>query len=469
MKLPFGLEIKKREPKTKPNQLIRRLLHPWSYGRELGQNAPTSDFLEAYRSWIYVCSNLNATSVAQLPLRLYFAKPSKQIKTLFPTKEISEERKEYLYRNCGIHNIKAVRNSVDIVEIIDHPFYSLLRNVNGFFNNFDLWEITCLHLELTGNAFWMILNNKMIDSPAEIWIVPPDRISPIPHPEKFISGYRYKYGMTEFDFREDEIIHFRFPNPKDLYRGCSPLSAALGAYNLDQKMMQFNLQSFDNGMRPSGFFSTQDSLDTEDFTRLKEELQDVYAGVGNAGRVGLLDNGLEFKATSMTPLDLSYVDGVKLNKEFIMNCYGQSISLWSENPNRSNAETAQREFMRRSIRPRCIRLAEKLNEKLLYRWDQNIFCQFDDPSQEDKLIDLKVRTDSIKAGILTINEARKQIRLAPLPGGDDPMVQSQYIPLSLAMTGAAIKNNEPSDSSKPKDKPKKDDIKSIVDEIKRQL
>jgi HK97 family phage portal protein len=439
----------------------------WNYGKELGQNTNTYQLLDSYKSWVYVCSSLNATSVAQLPLRLYFAKPSKQIKTFYPTKEISDQKKDYLYNNCRIHNIKSVRNASEIVEVLDHPFYDILRNVNGFFNSFDLWELTCLFLELTGNAYWLLLENKSLNIPAEIWIIPSDRISPIPHPEKFISGYMYEYGMTKFEFKESEIVHFRFPNPKDLYRGCSPLSAAFGMHVLDQKMNQYNLNVFDNQGRLSGIFSTEDALDEPDFARLKEELKEVYSGLSNAGTVGLLDNGLKFQETSFSPSDLSYIEGMKTNKETIMNCFGQSISLWSENPNRSNAETAQREYMRRTIRPRCIRMAEKLNEKLLPKWDSNIFCMWDDPSQEDKLIDLKVRTDSIKAGILTINDVRRQIRMPSIPGGDEPLIQSQYIPLSLAMTGAAIKNSQ--NEEKPKDKPKKDDIKSIVDEIKTQL
>jgi len=439
--------------KTERNPLISRTLSSFQYGRELLYDTDIERQLRSYRSWVYCASSLNAQSVAQTPIRLYFAKPARNTKSLFPTKEIPIERKEYLYKFHGIEKNPIVRKAFDIEEVVEHPILDLFRKVNNFNNSFDLWEMTDLYQELTGNAYWLILNSIGLKIPQEIWLIPPGRITPIPDPETFISGYKYKYGMTEYTFREDQIIHFKFPNPANMYLGVSPLVAGIGAYNTNENMQIYNNAMFKNMGKPSGFFETDDVLDEDDFNRTKQEIQDVYAGVQNVGKVGLLDHGLKFEELGMNPAELAFIEGKKATREEIFNMYGQSIALWSENPNRANADAAERQFYRRTIRPRCIRMAEKITEKLIPRFDPNLFIAFDDPSTEDQLIAAKIRQMNTASGITTINEERKKLHLPSYKsGGDEPLLQIQYAPLSLITSGAGLKNNNSDNNqSKPKD------------------
>jgi HK97 family phage portal protein len=226
----------------------------------------------------------------------------------------------------------------------------------------------------------------------------------------------------------------------------------------------------------SGAFTTKESIDEEDWKRIKQELLDAYGGMDNAGKWAVLDKGLEYQEFGITPSELSFIEGRKLVKEELLNVYGQSIALYSENPNRANADAAERSFLRRTIRPRCIRLAEKLNEKLCPRYDENIFFAWDDPSPEDILIAARVREINIRTGVSAINEERRKMREPPFKDGDEPLVQSQYIPLSLAASGAALQSSNPSSSGKPREgrEPAKsvdiDEATRIVsDIIKRRL
>jgi len=465
MRLPFGIEIRrqKQSPKTEKNPLLRRLLSPFQYGKSLLYDTDVTRQLNAYRSWVYCAAGLNAQCVAQTPLRLYFAKPAKNIKTIFPTKAVSEEKIDNLNRFHNIWKIPAVRKSVGIEEVVEHPVLDLFRTVNNFNNSFDLWELTELYQELTGNAYWLILKDKKLKVPREIWTIPPDRITPIPDPDKFISGYKYVYGTTEYTFPESIIIHFKFPNPHNMYLGIAPLNAGIAAYNTNENMQVYNNSMFQNMGRPSGFFETDDVLDEEDFQRLKTELHDVYSGVQNVGKMGLLDHGLTFQQVGLKPDELAFIDGRKAIREEIFNVYGQSVSLWSENTNRANADAAERQFYRRTIRPRCIRLAEKLNEKLLPRYDGNLFFAFDDPSTDDKLIDAQIRKMDIGSGVVTINESRKKMHLPPLKDGDSPLIQIQYAPLESVVSGATLNSNPgataPLNEDKPNNKPPKDEEK----------
>lgn len=458
MKLPFGIEIKRtttQSKKPKTNPLLSRLFSSFQYGRELSYDTDIERQLKAFRSWVYCAASLNAQSVAQTPLRLYYAKQAKNSKTLFPTKPISSKQKEYIYKNHHVVKNPAFRKAVEIEEVVEHPVLDLFKNVNNFHNAFDLWEMTDLHQELAGNAYWLIVEQRRLKIPQEIWMIPPDRITPIPDPNKFISGYLYKYGSTEYKFPEDQIIHFKFPNPANMYLGLAPLFAGIGAYNTNENMQVYNNSMFKNMGRPSGFFETDDVLDEEDFNRLKQELRDVYAGVQNVGQMGLLDHGLTFQQLGLKPEEMAFIEGRKAIREEIFNVYGQSVALWSDTSNRANADAAERMHARRTIRPRCIRMAEKLNEKLLPRYDSGLMLIYDDPSPDDKMIDAQVRKTNISTGVSTINEEREKMHLPPLDGGGDPLIQSQYLPLSAIIEGANMGGKPPVSVVAPaSDKPK---------------
>ena len=459
MKLPFGIEInwgnKEKGRKPRSRRVLGGLLPNWWYGRELGTDSDYHAQLGAYRHWVYVASSRNAQTVAQVPLRLYVAKPEKTTKIRFPTKEVhSLDLKEIISRS-HISNLNSVRKSVNIEEIVEHPILDLMKNVNDFMNGFDLWEITQLHQELTGNAYWLIIDNGF-KKPAEIWTLPPDRIKVIPDKEKFVSGYLYEYGTYRQVIPEQNIIHFKIPNPKNLYYGLSPLMAVKEAYSIANKMDEYELSVFENMGRLEGYFSTDNALDDDQFERLKQEIKESYIGHKNAGSAPLFENGINFERFGLTPAELSYKEGRVEIRETIVNAYGQTLGLYSSSANRATAEAAQVQYARQAIRPRCFRAEQKINEKFISRWDSSgkLFVAFDNPVPEDRVAESKIRAEAIRTSQLTINEAREQLRLPPISGADELMFQVQYAPLSAILSGQTLKPaNQPSpsaDNNKPK-------------------
>lgn len=440
MKLPFGFEIKLSRRNTSDINpasvpLLRRLINFGYMSRELPTETDFGAQLACYKSWVYVASSMNATSVAQVPIRLYAAKPGASSKSRFPTKKLEPEQKDKLLSQEYVRKLPQVRRAADIEEIVDHPMLDLLRNVNSFNNAFDLWEVTQLHQELAGNAYWLLSKNKL-GVPQEIWIIPPDRVKIVPDPTKFIIGYAYEYGMQKYEFSEDTIVHFKMPNPRSLYYGTSPLLAIAEQYGISVNMNKFEQAMFKNMGRLTGAFETADSLDQEDFERLKVELQGAYAGVDNVGKAPLLDKGLTFKNYGMTPVEMSFIEGRKLTQEEIFWAFGQTMGLYTATATRANAEAAQVQYARRALKPRCIRNAEKLNEKVSPLYSEYIFVACDDPVPEDRLVAMKERSENIRVGLTTINEERRKVRMPPIEGGDEPLIQAQYLPLSAVIAGA---------------------------------
>ena len=68
--------------------------------------------------------------------------------------------------------------------------------------------------------------------------------------------------------------------------------------------------SSDNSARPSGalVYTSGGALTPDQFERLKRELADNFSGARNAGRPLLLEGGLDWRAMSLSPRDLDFLE-----------------------------------------------------------------------------------------------------------------------------------------------------------------
>ena len=109
-------------------------LNDYAYERELVTPTDFKSQLNAYKSWIYVCANKNAISLSSFPLRLYVAKTTKN-KLLVRTKKLNRKTREFLHSEKMGHLASYINKSVEIEEVIEHPFLTLMKNVNPFSNS----------------------------------------------------------------------------------------------------------------------------------------------------------------------------------------------------------------------------------------------------------------------------------------------------------------------------------------------
>ena len=129
----------------------------WPWERTRGRIRPGDchEMVKAYSSWVYACASKNASTCAQIPLRLFVVKTGKSKFTVTRTKEISNETRKWLYSNPYLS--KWTQKAVDIEEVTEHPFLDLVRSVNPWMNEFELRELTVLFQELTGNCYWYLV------------------------------------------------------------------------------------------------------------------------------------------------------------------------------------------------------------------------------------------------------------------------------------------------------------------------
>jgi hypothetical protein len=161
--------------------------------------------VEKYRGWVYACAHKNAVCCAQVPLRLYVAKPARKTKALFPTRKVHRSRLKYLGESPSL--IKFTSQADEIEEVTEHPVIDLLNKANDFMNRFDLLEFIFLSQEITGNGIWCKYRNNL-RVPTELWPLFVQYTDIIPSKTKVIERYEYKPIPTEKHLIDPaDIVH----------------------------------------------------------------------------------------------------------------------------------------------------------------------------------------------------------------------------------------------------------------------
>ena len=412
--------LRNSEVATTNTKYSRTVVSRWDEGREVYSPDNLVSLVKAYKDFVYVYASKNAVAVAKTGFKLFVAKKYNG-RLLVPTRSVSKSTLDYVQAHSSLTIKSIIAKAAKIEEVIEHPFLQLMRKVNPFIEGFTLIELTQLYLELTGNAYWYIFRNA-VGIPLQIWIVPAQYMKIVPSKTTFIAGYVYTTMDGKVPFTTDEIIHFKFPNPDNLYYGKAPSSSITDTLNTNENMNKFENSLFSNNCRPEGVLETELELTDESFNRLKSDWKENYSGAERAGKVAILEKGLKYHPITFPPKDLSFTEGRKYNKEVIADAYGIPASM-RENANLANAFIGDKQYASYTIVPRLRRLEEGINGRLLPVYDPTLFMVFDNPVPEDKTELLAERVAYLKTGFRTINEYRQIDGLEPVAWGDEPLKQ----------------------------------------------
>ena len=204
-------------------------------------------------------------------------------------------------------------------EVTDSPLLDLIRQPNPQQSYADLVMAKVGYKLLSGNSY----DERVIvgTEPKEMYTLRPDRMTVALDASGQVSRYTYKVNGKETtwpgDGREvEDILHSKQFHPTNDVYGLG--SVEPGAFAIDQNnegmaWMQALLQ---NSARPSGALVMQkdsngsfQSLDDENFNRLKVEVQDMYSGSANAGKPMILEGGLDWKQMGLSPTDMGIIEG----------------------------------------------------------------------------------------------------------------------------------------------------------------
>ena len=326
-----------------------------------------------------------------------------------------------VYREDGDNKQKAKSNYL----------YPLLHNKpNKIMTSFTWREVMLTHLLLWGNHY----SQLELDSSGRIkgiWPLLPGQTQVKERNKKLYYIYNTTSGeQTIFD--SSEILHIPGLGFDGL-AGKSVIKMAREAIGLGLSAEEFGARFFSQGANLGGIITYPEAMSDPAYERYKKDVREKYKGLGNAHKIMVLEQGMEYKQTGIPPDDAQFLETRKFQISEIARIYRVPPHMLADldRATFSNIEQQSIDFVVNTIRPWLVRIEQVLNDKLIGDRNNKNYIKF--------VVEGLLRGDAesranfynrmFNIGAMTINEIREKEDMNPLPDGDQSFVPLNMIPL----------------------------------------
>ncbi len=345
--------------------------------------------LSAYQGWVYAAVNAIARRMSGVGLRLYQSGPQG-------------------------------------TEVGQHPLLDLLNKPNPILTGRQLRHTLATHLELTGMAFVLRVDNAL-GRPAELWPLSPGDLLEITSggdTRRPITGFVFQGPAGQkVTYQPGEILYFRHPSPLSLIYGASPIEAMAHAFDIDLAVRIYQRNFFRNSARPEVVLSTDQRLTEDEARRVLTRWRQKHQGLAHVFEPTVLDGGLKAQPLSFSSKDFEFIELAGWTQDNILAAYGVPAGKLGlvKDVNRANAVGIDITFNAECIRPRLEMWEDVMNAFLLPAYGQGLVLRHDNPVPSDRAQAHKEAMAQLDRGMITINEARASGGRAPVPWGDEPL------------------------------------------------
>jgi HK97 family phage portal protein len=257
----------------------------------------------------------------------------------------------------------------DRVEITSHLALDIWNKPNPFMTRHENVETVQQHTDLTGEGYWVVAYDPRVATlPLELWPVRPDRMTPVPDPEKFLKEWEYSTpDGQKITLDVKNVIQLRMPNPMDPYRGLGPVQTILTDLDSYQAAAVWNRNFFRNSALPGGLIQMDAKLEDEEYDEFVERWRESHQGLSNAWRVAVLENGAKWIDRSYSMADMQFAELRGVSRDVIREAFGMpKFALGDvDDVNRATAEASKAWFAEMLTVPRLERIKGALNNDFL--------------------------------------------------------------------------------------------------------
>jgi len=335
----------------------------------------------------------------------------------------------------------------------DHPAYRILKvRPNPFMSGINYRELAMKQLVMRGNHYAEIEFDRD-GYPVALWPLAPEQTTVV-YTERQSIVYVTTIGNQRIGLPSYRVLHISALGDGIKGRGLLDYSKETVGYAaaLDRYEGTF----FSNGAHPSGFLSHPSKLTPEAKTRLKTAWQMAYGGLSNAHRTAVLEEGIKWEKTSVSPEEAQAIEARKFTRSEIAGILRVPAHFINdlEHATFSNIEHLNISFLVHSLRPWLVRFEQEMNYKL-FAGEPEVFVEFN----FDSLLrgDKKSRAEALEIerrnGIITPNEWRQMENKNPIESeyGDSFVVQmnnamitkaGDVVPLSAPSAGSQERGDQ---------------------------
>lgn len=412
---------------------LRKLIKRGSPDDEIGYPDPTHEF------WYTVVQAMQQTAGQTVN-----ATTAQRVATVYAcTQAISES-----IAMLPISIYKQVDNRTT-EQLDDHDLARLLRiEPNQLMDSFNFFEMLQCNILDHGNAYAHIVRSgtgKIL----ELVPLPADQVKV----ELLKSGapkytYHNKEKNKDYVYPAEDVFHIKHRS-RDGIIGQSPIEVAAGTFGFGLALQEFNNKTLENGAFLSGIIKSPHAFENDESRKQFMESFKQYMGSANAGKFGLLEQGVEYEPFQQTNqqaqlVELSKFSVIELAKIYRMPPH--MIQELEKGMSYASVEQMSILFVQYTIQPWVVRWERAIKRQLLkMAGDENVYVKFNMSSLVRG--DLKSRTEALvqqlKAGLKTINEARNMLDDNPVEDeiGDQIILEHNLVPADMIGQDSMPTNN----------------------------
>ena len=221
------------------------------------------------------------------------------------------------------------------------------------------------------------------------------------------------------------IIHVVMHSANGI-EGKSILSFATNTVKLAGNAEKAASDFFGGGMTVHGILSTESPRLTKD---QRESIRSAWSEsqVGTGTGIAVLESGMKYQQISSNSKDAQLLESRLFNIQEVARWFNISPVLLGDLSKTSynNLEQAQLQFVTNTLAPYVLMLEQEINRKLILSKDKSkyyIDIIEEDIIKQDKQSQVNYLSTLVDKGIITRNEARKQLGYSPVEGADELMI-----------------------------------------------
>lgn len=389
----------------------RKAMEQWDEAKALAQD----DLLKAamYDVWMYSANCVIQSVIAMLPWKI----------TRATTLSDGEPGREVV-TDCKTH------------QLFTHP------NPGELLTWYDLIEATAGYLESVGEGYWLLFNKTSDGKQLDHWRIKylrPDKMAVVLDPTtQKLKGWNYNPNeedkskkRTEPDYDPDNIVQFKYFNPRDRYSGLASGVPAWESIRTDRASRKVNRTRVENHFDSHLMieFDKDAPYTSEQRKELARQLR-AKAKPKYAGETRVLPPGAKVNRDLSEDKDMQYG---KLQEQVIQEVSAATgvpaaILGASQEFNRANINGLLYVLYQLTIKPKTFKIAAKINYQVgpaidPERWDkEDMRFEFDFSGVE------ALKQDPVKAAqavrlltgraVQTANEARHKMGMVSHDGDD---------------------------------------------------
>lgn len=169
-------------------------------------------------------------------------------------------------------------------------------------------------------------------------------------------------------------------------------------------------------------------IDEEGIKRLRKQLEAVYAGPENAGKVLIAPPKWKFGRLSTTPADMAWTEGFAQLLDFVLASFGvpKAVAGLQDSSSYATLYASLRAFGYFSLGPLVSRIAERRNKDIIRpTWGRQYGIRIKPPEFRDEQLEVNQLANDLKCGALKLKEYRAKRGYDALDPAENPWVEER--------------------------------------------